>query len=1111
MPKKTLRWRLALDLGSTSLGWAMLRLAKDGQPCGIVRAGVRIFSDGRNPKDGSSLAVTRRAARAMRRRRDRLLRRKARMLQQLIDYGFFPQDAAERKQLELKNPYELRAKGLDAALSPGEFARALFHLNQRRGFQSNRRTDKGADDKEAGALKTAIKKLREDMAQEGARTVGEWLWRRVQRKESVRARYREERRVSEEGGKARLHKSYDLYIDRAMIAAEFDALWAKQVELNPAMFERAHEDAKRRAREAREFPLKKLGGERPVEELGCSEFIAQAKRVLRDILLHQRPLRPVDPGRCTLLPDEKRAPVALPSAQRFRILQEVNHLRVRDDGSLLFEPLDRTRRDKLIELLEKQGSITFASLKKKLGLGGAAKFNFERGKKEKLEGNATNAVLASKECFDEHWYDFSLDEQDDITMRLLVEENEDVLCRWLREKTGVDEERARTICAKSTNLKSGYGRLSRAALQRIVPKLRELVPDAAGALRPRTYDEAVRAAGFESHSAVDTHATGDVQEMVDSETGEITRLLPYYGRVLHRHVAFGTGNPQDSEEKRYGKIANPTVHIGLNQVRKVVNALVQCYGHPTEIIVEVARDLKQGRKERERVQEQQKENQKRNERIRRKLAEHYEIPEHNVKHDDVRKYILWEELNPDDPNDRRCPYSGVQIGMAMLFPKDGTAPQAEIEHILPYSRTLDDSLMNLTVSLRDANRIKGNRTPWEARNLFEERGWAYASIMQRAALMAKGKGYRFAEGGLQRWLREDKDFIARALNDTRYLSKLVAIYLRPICRGGEKGVRAIPGRMTALLRGKFGLNGVLSLEGEKNRNDHRHHAVDACVIGVTDQGLLQRFARASASAREKALDRLVETMPLPWDGCYQSVQRAVDAIWVSHKPDHSHEGQMLEETSYGLHGAKAITSKIGADGVRERTEKERDAVVPIANQKAPHATNRPWHGSAHYQQGTEYKGYQGGSNWCMEIVRDEKGRWKGEIVSTFQAYKLARTLAAQFRAKHGSSAQVPPLAEMMSATHAASGKPLVMRLMKGDMVRLALENGTEAVMRLYGIKTNGQLILAPHEQANVSARNLDKSDDFNYTTKTASALQKAKGRRVSISPIGKLNDPGFKE
>jgi CRISPR-associated endonuclease Csn1 len=49
--------------------------------------------------------------------------------------------------------------------------------------------------------------------------------------------------------------------------------------------------------------------------------------------------------------------------------------------------------------------------------------------------------------------------------------------------------------------------------------------------------------------------------------------------------------------------------------------------------------------------------------------------------------------------------------------------------------------------------------------------------------------------------------------------------------------------MTALLRAKFGLNDVLGLNGEKNRDDHRHHAVDACVIGVTDQGLMQRFAR----------------------------------------------------------------------------------------------------------------------------------------------------------------------------------------------------------------------------------------------------------------------------
>ena len=119
-----MRYRLALDLGSTSLGWAMLRLNTDNAPCAVIKAGVRIFSDGRNPKDGSSLAVTRREARAMRRRRDRLLKRKSRMMHTLIAHGFFPKDEASRKALETLNPYALRAKGLDEALKPDEFARA---------------------------------------------------------------------------------------------------------------------------------------------------------------------------------------------------------------------------------------------------------------------------------------------------------------------------------------------------------------------------------------------------------------------------------------------------------------------------------------------------------------------------------------------------------------------------------------------------------------------------------------------------------------------------------------------------------------------------------------------------------------------------------------------------------------------------------------------------------------------------------------------------------------------------------------------------------------------------------------------------------------------------
>ena len=108
-----LRYRLALDLGPASLGWAMVRLDPTGTPCAVIRAGVRIFSDGRNPTDGSSLAVTRRNARAARRRRDRFLRRQARLIEALVDLGFFPAAVEDRKALERLNPYAY----LDQALS----------------------------------------------------------------------------------------------------------------------------------------------------------------------------------------------------------------------------------------------------------------------------------------------------------------------------------------------------------------------------------------------------------------------------------------------------------------------------------------------------------------------------------------------------------------------------------------------------------------------------------------------------------------------------------------------------------------------------------------------------------------------------------------------------------------------------------------------------------------------------------------------------------------------------------------------------------------------------------------------------------------------------------
>ena len=144
--------RLGLDIGTNSIGW-WLYGTKGGRITEVIDGGVRIFSDGRDPKSKASLAVDRRAARAQRRRRDRYLRRKAALMKRMAQVGLMPADPSEAKALEVLDPYELRARGLDGPLPLKHFGRALFHLNQRRGFKSNRKTDRG--DNESGKIKDA--------------------------------------------------------------------------------------------------------------------------------------------------------------------------------------------------------------------------------------------------------------------------------------------------------------------------------------------------------------------------------------------------------------------------------------------------------------------------------------------------------------------------------------------------------------------------------------------------------------------------------------------------------------------------------------------------------------------------------------------------------------------------------------------------------------------------------------------------------------------------------------------------------------------------------------------------------------------------------------------
>ncbi len=1015
--QQKMRYRLGLDMGSTSIGWAMIRLDSSDRPCAVIRAGARIFSDGRNPKDGSSLAVTRRAARQMRRRRDRLLKRKQRMLEALIRWGFFPTDEAARKALAQLDPYGLRAKGLSAPLTGPEFARALFHINQRRGFQSNRKTDR--QDSESGALKKAISTLRTRLEEEKCQTLGQWLAKRHDQRLSVRARLR---------GKTQKDKAYDFYADRAMVAHEFDALWSAQTGVNPDLFTEA------------------------------------ARNDLRDTLLFQRPLKPVKPGRCTLLPDEERAPLALPSTQRFRILQELNNLRVLSADLTELPPLSKEQRDALSARMERKERLTFAEMVKTLKLPGTTKFNLQDAKRDALKGNSTSVQLSKKQHFGDRWHDFTLAQQDAIVLQLLNEPHEGKLIDWLKACTDIADDQAEAIA--QAGLPEGYGRLSIAALTRILPPL-------AGDVI--TYADATKLAGFDSHSEL-----GHAQT-----TGELLDELPYYGKYLQRHVAFAKDNPRNDEE-RYGKIANPTVHIALNELRKVINALIKRYGKPAEVIVEVARELKLGQQRKLEIQREQKERQDLNDKLVTDACEILHLtPTHldKAKRRELsQKMQLWRELNRDDVTDRRCPYTGEQISIRRLL-----SSEVEIEHILPYSITLDDSLNNKTVALRRANRDKGNRTPFDAFGKQEQDGYDYEAILQRAAKMPREKAKRFAVDGHARWLKEDKDFLARALNDTAYLSRVAKEYLSLLYPDANTHkVRVIPGRMTALLRGKFGLNQLLSGDSSKNRNDHRHHALDATVIAITDQALLQRFAQASASARERQLDRLVEEMPLPWPSFREHVARAMAGITISHRPDHGYQGAMHEETAWGLRGNGEVARLVRDEGApHRRTEHKKLNVISISSTVDP---NR--HGL--HEDGTPiaYKGYVGGSNYCLEIWRDQAGKPDARVISTFEAYQVIR--------QHGAERGERMLRD---TCRAINGLPLIARLMINDMVSLEID-GQRKVMRVVKIYGTGQFFMCGHHEANVDARNSDKSDAFSYLSKYPGSFLKAMGQVVTISPIG---------
>lgn len=1122
--RKSAPWRLGLDLGTNSLGWCVFDLKRESdgrqRPVGIRRMGVRIFSDGRDPQSGASLAEERRGPRSARRRRDRFLMRRASLLHALIRNGLLPADPAERRWLSADkdgamDPWRLRAEGLDRPLTAYELGRVFFHLNQRRGFKSNRKADRRRDEKEvkdAQDMKSAARKLEELIGPDhpDARTIGEHLYKSFRAVKGVDGTWQPLTPASAATVRIRPRtvkgrNEYDFYPTRKLMEAEFDALWAAQAPHHPALGEAAREE-------------------------------------IRRVIFHQRPLKPVDPGPCTLDPTDKRAPLALPIVQESRILQELANLELfHKKNPTVRRRLTLKERDRLVGELRCKEKVTFKRIRKLLGIEDIWGFNLESEKRDHLKGDVTSVRLGHPQAFGPRWWDgFDDGQRHDIVARLLELEEEDEAIRVGVESWSLTPEAADHVA--NVPLPDGYGRIGLQALSKIVPILRTEV-DMQG--NPIHFSDAVQRAGFAHHS--------------DFRDGEILDALPYYGEVLSRYTAPVRSLSAPKWEQDHGRIANPTVHIGLRQVEKLINKLIERYGHPEEIVVELARDLKRSREQREEIQKRQAENQRKNDQRKEKLAEIGETP----RGDRLLRMRLWEELNPGDPADRRCLYTGEQISISRLF-----SAEVEIEHILPFTLSLDDNPANLTVSLRAANRFKLNQTPHEAFGASPTvNGFRYdwEAIMLRVSALPKAKQWRFRpdamelvrsrltrdlageEGQLPREVLEDIErtggFLARQLIDTAYLARVTRQYLWKICDPNKTWV--IPGQMTALLRRKWGLNGLLSDHNLKNRADHRHHAIDAFVVGLTDRSLLQHIATAAGKSQE----RLIDDMPEPWAGFRDELRDALQRVTVSHRPDHSPQGRLHEETAYGvvkgpaIEGGNVVYRKpIDALSVNE-VERVRDPVLreklkahlgpllipdsgAVPGEGDLLAAGRPGRkpkpkvrvaakdlrqalsefgrdsGIRHVRivkpeagvvpirdsRGQVYKAYSPGKNHRIDIFSLPDGRWSGEAITVFDANRAGFEPSWMTR--------VP-------------GSRLVMQVYKGDLIKL-IDDGQVRIMRVVRLEAEAErLRMAGHtEGGNLSQRHDDPDDPFRWLFVSFNQLRARAARKVTVDWLSRVRDPG---
>lgn len=564
-------------------------------------------------------------------------------------------------------------------------------------------------------------------------------------------------------------------------------------------------------------------------------------------------------GSCPFEKGEKRAPKGAPSAEFFVALGKINSMSVLDGGRKRF--LTKGERDALFDLLKVRKKVTYKNIRQEV-FGSSSEDNFrfsdvEYNPRPKYD-KKTKELLVNQKAPEEKEFcslknyhalksllgeTYEIPVQDKIVSVIATEKNDKNIEEKLKE-LGIHPDDIETLKGVSF---SGFIGLSLKAVYRLLPEM------AAG----KKYNEACKAVGY------DFKSTG---EPFSREKG---RFLPPIPQNLLTTV--------------------PVVNRAVSQFRKVYNAMVRVYGTPDQINVEMGRDIYNDVQDRKKIQKAQEEFRELKDAARRRAEEHLGVG--NVSRKVLLKFRLYEE------QDGKSVYSGRSIELDLLAKEPD---YCDVDHIIPYSRSLDDSLNNKVLCFSSENQEKSNRTPLEY--LPAE---SHADFIGRIMSM---KGIKSAKRNrllIENFNAREAEFRERNINDTRYMAKYLIKYLDDCidfsgCSAVLKDrVQARSGGLTDFLRHQWGL------KKDRSEND-LHHAQDAIVIACATNGYTrylahlskifenkQRYAEKYGKAWYKAFKRHLKA---PWDGFYEDVQKALAKIFVSRPPRKNATGEIHKET-----------------------------------------------------------------------------------------------------------------------------------------------------------------------------------------------------------------------